>query len=257
MTIFFLKSVLSILLLLSAAYGMYAMYAVFGRTPDADRATAHKRRHRAAGYVFVVLFLAVSYLCVAFAMAASTEPSPRAALHILIALAIAALFAVKVLYLHRFRNFYEQAKVLGTAIGVLTFVLVGISAGYYLAVSRFGQDRTMDRSAAYALRGPFLAVKQIGIPDSGSIRTDRRSIERGRGLFQTRCASCHDPHSTRTVMGPGLEGLLRKVKLPMSGHPATAESIRFQLKQPLGRMPSFSYLSRDEVEDLIAYLNTL
>ncbi len=40
----------------------------------------------------------------------------------------------------------------------------------------------------------------------------------------------------------------------MSGHPATAESIRFQLKQPLGRMPSFACLSDDEVED---YLNTL
>jgi mono/diheme cytochrome c family protein len=190
-------------------------------------------------------------------MAARAEPSPRAAIHILIALAIAALLAVKVLYLRRFRHFYEQAKIFGTAIGVLTFVLVGISAGYYLAVSNFGRDRSMDRSSAYVFRGPFLAVKQIDISDSGSIRTDRRSIERGGGLFQSRCAACHDQHSTRTVVGPGLEGLLKKAKLPVSGHPATAESIRFQLKQPLGRMPSFAYLSPDEVEDIIAYLNTL
>ncbi|NTW65186.1 MAG: cytochrome c [Nitrospirae bacterium] len=257
MTIFFLKSTLSLLMLLSAVYGMYAMYAVFDQTPDSDRVAAHKRRHRVTGYVFVVLLLAVSYLCVAFAIAARTEPSPRAAIHILIALAIAALLAVKVLYLRRFRHFYEQAKIFGTAIGVLTFVLVGISAGYYLAVSSFGRDRTMDRSAAYALCGPFLAVKQIGISDGGSIRTDRRSIERGGGLFQSFCAACHDPHSTRTIVGPGLEGLLKKAKLPVSGHPATAESIRFQLKQPLGRMPSFAYLSPDEVEDIIAYLNTL
>src|SRR5512136_1804812 len=106
---------------------MHAMYAVFGRTTDADRATAHKRRHRAAGYVFVVLFLAVTYLCVAFAVAARTEPSPRAALHILLALAIAALLTVKVLFLRLFRRFYEQAKFIGTAIGILSFVLVGIS----------------------------------------------------------------------------------------------------------------------------------
>jgi hypothetical protein len=58
-------------------------------------------------------------------------------------------------------------------------------------------------------------------------------------------------------VGPGLQGLLKKPKFPVSGHPATAESIRFQLKQPLGRMPSFAYLSYDDVEDLIAYLNTL
>jgi mono/diheme cytochrome c family protein len=256
-TIFFLKSTLSLLMLLSAVYGMYAMYAVFGQTPDADRAAVQKRHHRVAGYVFVVLFLAVSYLCVAFAMAAKTEPSPRAAMHIMLALAIAALFMIKVLFLRRFRQFYEQAKAIGTAIGILSFVLVGISAGYYLAVSRFGQDRTMDRSAVYALRGPFLAVKEIGGPDRGAIRTDSRSIARGRFLFVSRCAACHDPLSTRTVVGPGLQGLFKKPKLPVSGHPATAESIRFQLKQPLGRMPSFAYLSHDEAEDLIAYLNTL
>jgi len=256
-TIFFLKSALSLLMLLSAVYGMFAMYAVFGQTPDADRVAAHKRRHRVAGYVFVVLFLAVSYLCVAFAMAARTEPSPRASLHILLALAIAALLMVKVLFLRRFRRFYEQVKAIGTIIGILSFVLVGISAGYYLAVSRLGQDRTMDRSASYALSGPFLAVKEIGGLESGAVRTDRRSIERGRVLFVSRCAACHDPKSTRTVVGPGLQGLLKNPKLPVSGNPATAESIRFQLKQPLGRMPSFAYLSHDEAEDLIAYLNTL
>jgi len=256
-TIFLLKSVLSLLLLLPAAYGMYAMYTLFGRAPDADRAASLRRRHRAAGYVFVLLFLAVSYLCVAFAVAARTEPSPRASLHILLALAILALLMVKVLFLRLFRQFYEQAKTIGTMIGVLSFVLVGISAGYFLAVSRLGQDRTMDRSAGYALRGPFLAVTQVGRPVSEAVRTDRRSIERGQSLFASRCSACHDPHSTRVIVGPGLEGLLRKPKLPASGHPATAESIRFQLKQPLGRMPSFAYLSPEEVEDLIAYLNTL
>jgi mono/diheme cytochrome c family protein len=256
-TIFFLKSILSLLMLLSAVYGMYAMYAVFGQTPDAGRAAARKRCHRVTGYVFVVLFLAVSYLCVSFVMAARTEPSPRAAIHILLALAIAALLMIKVLFLRRFRQFYEQAKVIGTTIGILSFVLIGISAGYYLAVSRFGQDRTIDRSAVYELRGPFLAVKQTGVADSGAIRIDSQSIARGRVLFVSRCAACHDPQSTQTVVGPGLQGLLKKPKLPMSGHPATAESIRFQLKQPLGRMPSFAYLSHDEVEDIIAYLKTL
>ena len=257
MTIFLLKSVLSFLLLPPAAYGMYAMYALFGRAPDSGPAASLKRRHRAAGYLFVILFLITCYLCVAFAVAARTEPSPRASLHILVALAIAALLMVKVLFLRLFRHFYEQAKIIGTVIGVLSFVLAGISAGYFLAVSRLGQDRTMDRSAGYALRGPLLAVTQLARPGGEAVRTDRRSIERGQALFASRCAACHDPHGTRVIVGPGLEGLLRKPKLPASGHPATAESIRFQLKQPLGRMPSFAYLSPEEVEDLIAYLNTL
>jgi heme/copper-type cytochrome/quinol oxidase subunit 4 len=187
-TIFFLKSILSLLMLLPAVYGMYAMYAVFGQTPDTDRAATHKHRHRVAGYVFVVLFLAVSYLCVAFVIAARTEPSPRAALHILLAFAIAALLMVKVLFLRRFRQFYEQTKIIGTTIGILSFMLVGISAGYYLGVSRVGLDRTMDRSAAYALCDPFLAVKQIG------------GFERGGGPYRlsqypvTACQGHPVPH---------------------------------------------------------------
>ena len=252
MTIFFLKSILSILLLFPAGYAAFTMFSVFGKAPDAARVASLKGRHRSAGYAYVILLLSVSYLCVDFAMAARTEPSPRAALHILLAFSIAALLLTKVLFIRLFRRLYEQAKVIGTMIAVLSFVVVLISAGYYLAVSRFGQDRTTDRSAFYVLRGPFLAVTQVGRSGAAGVRTDPESVERGRALFQARCSACHDPHSTRTVVGPGLEGLLKNPKLPASGHPATAESIRFQLKQPLGRMPSFAYLSPDEVEDLIA-----
>jgi mono/diheme cytochrome c family protein len=256
-TIFFIKSILSVLLLLPAGYSTYTMFSMFGRNPDADRAKTLKRRHRAAGYLYAVFLLFIAYLCINFAMAARTEPSPRASLHILIAVSIAALLLVKLLFVRLFRRFYEQAKTIGTVIGVLTFVLVAISGGYYLSVSRFGRDRTVDRSASYAFRGPFLAVEQAIARSARAIRTDPGSIERGGVLFQARCSACHDPNSTRTIMGPGLQGLLKNPKLPVSGHPATAESIRFQLRQPLGRMPSFAYLSFDEVEDLIAYLNTL
>ncbi len=89
------------------------------------------------------------------------------------------------------------------------------------------------------------------------MKTDPYSIRRGRTIFSSKCALCHDPLSVNTIIGPGLKGLLRNPVLPVSKHPATAESIRFQLRQPLGRMPSFAYLSDDEVNDLLAYLNTL
>jgi mono/diheme cytochrome c family protein len=257
MTIFFIKSILAVVLLLAACYTMYTMFMVFGRTPDAERVVLLKVRHRTAGYLYVVLLLAITYLCVDFVIAARTDPSPRAALHILLALSIIALLLAKVLFLRFFRRFYEQAKAIGTIVGIMSVVLVALTAGYYLAVSRLGKDRTVDRSASYAFRGPFLGIVQTSTPGILAVRTDPGSIERGRALFQARCSACHDPHSTRTIIGPGLQGLLKKPKLPVSGNPATAESIRFQLKQPLGRMPSFSYLSSDEMEDLIAYLNTL
>jgi hypothetical protein len=256
-TIFFTKSLLSLALLASAVLAVYSMFEVLGRGAATAVIGRFKRLHKITGYLYLFLFLLLSYLCIGFAAASQTEPSPRAALHILLALAIIVLILVKVLFVRIYRQFYGQAKIIGILIGVMTFVLVGISGGFYLTVSRFGRDRTTDKSIFYTLQGPFLSVKKEGAPGIMTIRSDRLSIEQGRKLFASRCAGCHDPLSTRAIVGPGLKGLLKNPVLPISKNPATAESIRFQLRQPMGRMPSFAYLSAEEIENLIAYLNTL
>jgi cytochrome c1 len=43
----------------------------------------------------------------------------------------------------------------------------------------------------------------------------------------------------------------------VSHYPATPENIVSQLMKPFGQMPSFDYLSDEEIEDLLAFLNTL
>ncbi|MEW6418126.1 MAG: cytochrome c [Nitrospirota bacterium] len=58
-------------------------------------------------------------------------------------------------------------------------------------------------------------------------------------------------------MGPGHKGILKNPLLPVSKKPATPENIVHQLKKPYKDMPSFSYLSDTEVQNIIAYLNTL
>jgi len=257
MTIFFLKSLLSLLLFVSAAAAVYSMFEALGRSTPTHSVERLKHIHKASGYLYVALFVLISYLCIGYAAASRADPSPRAALHIVLALSLAALFFLKVLYIRIFRQFYAQARTIGVIMGVLSFVLVGLTGGFYLVVSRFGQNLTVDKSVYYELKGPLLTVKEVEHPGLMAIRTDRLSIERGRTLFASKCAICHDPDSTKAIVGPGLKGLLRKPVLPISGHPATVESIRFQLKQPMGRMPSFAYLSDEEMEDLIAYLNTL
>ncbi len=257
MTIFFLKSLLSLLLFIIAAAAMYAMFEALGRSTPSHSIERLKRFHKAIGYLYAVLLLFISYLCINFASASRNDPSPRAALHIALALSIIALLLLKVLYVRFFRQFYTQAKTIGAIIGIMTFVLVGISGGFYFLVSRFGQDLTVDKSVYYQMKGPFLFMQEIERPGRMAIRTDRPSIDRGRRLFEAKCIICHDPNSTKTVVGPGLKGILKRPALPVSGHPATAESIRFQLRQPMGRMPSFAYLTDEQVEDLIAYLNTL
>jgi cytochrome c553 len=256
MTVFYLKSLLSLLLLLPVVYGMYSMFQIFGGAVSGNVARI-KLRHKISGYVYVLIVLFISYLCAGFAAASKTEPSPRAVVHIVLALSILTLFVIKVLFIRRFRQFYAQAKNIGIAIGVMSIVMIGISGGYYLTVTGFGRDLSVDKSIYYRLERPFLTVARISGPGTTMIRTDSLSIGRGRALFASRCSACHEALSTRTLVGPGLQGLLKNPTLPKSGHPATAESIRFQLRQPLGSMPSFAYLSEDEMEDLIAYLNSL
>jgi hypothetical protein len=236
---------------------MYTMLEIFGRSSSVVSAGNFKKFHKASGYVYILLFVLLSYLCIGFMIASKAEPSPRVALHVVLAHSLIVLFILKVLFVRVYRQFYSQARTIGIVMGVMSFVLVGISGGYYLAVSGLGKDRSIDKSAYYELKGPFLRVVRTGSPSVTTIRTDRLSIERGRTLFLSRCASCHDPMSTNTIVGPGLKGLLKNPTLPISKHPATAESVRFQLRQPTGRMPSFAYLSEDEMGDLIAYLNTL
>jgi hypothetical protein len=236
------------------------MFEALGRTtpsPSPERLKRVHTIHRVSGYLYAAVFVFISYLCIGFSAASQSDPSPRAALHIALALAIIALFLLKVLYVRFFHQFYAHVQVIGVIMGVFTFVLVGLSGGFHLVTSHFGRDRTTDRSAYYELKGPLLIVSELERPGIMPIRTDRLSIERGGTLFASKCAVCHDPNSTRTIVGPGLKGLLKRPTLPASGHPATAESIRFQLKQPAGRMPSFAYLTIEEIQDLLAYLNTL
>ena len=236
---------------------MYAMFEALGRSAPSSSIERLKRLHKAFGYLYAALFAFISYLCIGFVAASKSDPSPRSAFHIVLALSIMALFLLKVQYVRFFRQFYGQARVIGVIIGVFTFVLVGLSGGFYLVTSRFGQDRAVDKSMYYELKGPLLPVKKVEHSGIMVVRTDRLSIEQGSALFASMCASCHDPDSTRTIIGPGLKGLLKRSTLPVSGHRATPESIVSALKQPIGRMPSFAYLSDKEFEDLIAYLNTL
>ncbi len=89
------------------------------------------------------------------------------------------------------------------------------------------------------------------------VKTDDKSIQEGRILFAQKCESCHDPDSETKRVGPGLRRVLKNPVLPASGRPATPENVARQMRHPASVMPSFTYLTDEEVENLIAYLNTL
>ena len=79
--------------------------------------------------------------------------------------------------------------------------------------------------------------------------TTKLSAE-GAVLFEKNCAQCHYSDKVETKMGPGLKGLFKRDKLPVSGRDATDDNVRRQLKTPFKNMPSFARLSEPEITSL-------
>jgi cytochrome c2 len=79
----------------------------------------------------------------------------------------------------------------------------------------------------------------------------------GAMVFQQNCSACHLTDSTATKIGPGLKGVFKGDKFPVSGLAVSEDNFRKQLQKPLGKMPPFGHLSPEQVEALIAYLKTL
>ena len=80
---------------------------------------------------------------------------------------------------------------------------------------------------------------------------------KGALIFQTNCSACHLTDSTGKKIGPGLKGLFKGDKFPISGRPITEENFRSLLKKPIAKMPPFGHLPNEEVEALVEYLKTL
>jgi hypothetical protein len=58
-------------------------------------------------------------------------------------------------------------------------------------------------------------------------------------------------------VGPGHKDILKNPLLPVSKKPATPENAADQIRNPYKDMPSFSYLLDEDVENIVAFLNTL
>ena len=79
----------------------------------------------------------------------------------------------------------------------------------------------------------------------------------GAEVFGQMCAICHFPDSIERKVGPGLGGIYRRERLPVSGDPVRDARVTRQIRQGSGAIPSHPHLSADDVAALLRYLRTL
>lgn len=80
--------------------------------------------------------------------------------------------------------------------------------------------------------------------------------EKGKEVFE-QCGVCHNAGSTEKKMGPGLKGLFKRAKLN-NGKKVTEENVMAIINAGGNGMPAYEeMLSKEERENVIAYLKTL
>lgn len=79
----------------------------------------------------------------------------------------------------------------------------------------------------------------------------------GAIVFNQNCSGCHYSDKTETKIGPGMKGIFKMEKLPVSGRPVTEANVRLQIKTPYGNMPAFPELAEEKMDALIAFLKSL
>ncbi len=253
MSIYYLKTLLSAVMILIVVVNVFTMLEALGRGEKKYDVNKLKKIHRINGLLFLLLYFFVTYFCFRSIINGQLELSPRAAFHSVFALAVIFLLALKILFLERYQQFSNKVLIIGPTIALIALGMIGTSGGYYLLVTKFHTDPTFDEIREYKDKGTQKMVEGKEI----KIKTDQDSISRGKKLFDAQCAFCHDAHSNTTIVGPGLKGVLKNKKLPISKRPATPENIRSQLREPFNKMPPFRNLAEEEVGDIIAFLNTL
>ncbi|HEY6873886.1 MAG TPA: cytochrome c [Geobacteraceae bacterium] len=252
MTILYLKSILSIFMILGVLINVFTMFEAFGRNERRYDLARLKRVHRINGFIFILLYMFITWFCLHSVLSSQAELSPRATFHGVFALAVIVLLAMKIAFIEFYPQFSGKIMTIGPTVALLAFGMIGTSGGYYFLVTKLHTDTTFDEIMEYKEKG-----MKIVEPKAVGIKNDPESIGKGKKLFEAKCAFCHDPRRSKAGIGPGLSGVLRAARLPVSNKAATAENVRLQLLQPFSKMPSFAYLKEEEITDLLAYLNTL
>jgi cytochrome c len=133
-------------------------------------------------------------------------------------------------------------------------VMMGGGRRYGMGPGQMGRRQGMDQGMG-GMMGPGMG-RGMGHMGMGQTQAPASSNP-GEQVFATNCAMCHNSGSTATKVGPGLKGLYAKAKLS-DGNKVTDQNVRNFLEKSHPGMPSFANrLTKEQMDQLIAYLKTL
>ncbi len=127
--------------------------------------------HRIGGYLFIALFCVMGYFMVSRLGDAESGASPGAIIHLTLAMILSPLLFVKVLVARYYKTYYSLLMPIGLVIFVLSFVLIGITAGPALA---------------HHARMQTVSLETIDLPPAAI------DVNMAAATMEKRCSKCHN-----------------------------------------------------------------
>src|SRR5579864_3269293 len=162
---------LGITFVLIGAINVWLILQASARVRDAKASTRLIAAHRIGGYLFIAVFCVMGYFMVARLGDPGGGTSPGTMIHMTLAMVLSPLLFVKVLVARYYKNYHSFLLPIGLVIFVLSFVLIGITAGPYLA---------------HQTRMQTISLAAIDLPPAAI------DINFAAATMEKRCSKCHN-----------------------------------------------------------------
>jgi ferredoxin-NADP reductase len=162
---------LGITFVLIGAINVCLILQASARVRETKASTRLIAAHRVGGYLFISVFCVMGYFMVARLGDVESGASPGTMIHLALAMVLSPLLFVKVLVARYYKSYHSLLMPIGLVIFVLSFVLIGITVGPYLA-----HHVTMQTVSLAAIDLPPAAI----------------DVNFAAATMEKRCSKCHN-----------------------------------------------------------------
>ncbi len=163
-----INSLIGVVFLIVGAKAVGIMIHLKGNAKDRMHGPMLIWAHRLFGYLFILIYVFMVYTMIARLSGYQDELSPRGIFHVVFALALIPLLAVKIAIARKYRLLTSRFFFIGLLVFLLVFLLNAITAGHY-----------------FMYKG---AIRMVVVSSLDKVTMDENI---GRQLAVRKCAKCH------------------------------------------------------------------